>query len=142
MAESIISLLADLKEEDIGVLSTTLKANSVLKICEGHMKLNSHCFWAGREGKVRSRLQDQYKSDADVPFISELFKLCMQESNLVIRKQISFAVSRIFALYSQGPIAVVYLASDKESESSGLTVGTNFGKQNFRSYQIYLEQEN
>lgn len=127
--EAIISLLSDLKEEDIqsiGGLDVTLKANPILKLCSSHMTSNPHCFWTGREGKIKARSSNQYKSDADIPFISNLFRSCMLESNIAVRKRISFAVSRIFALYSQGPIAVVYLASDKESEPANLTVGTNF----------------
>ena len=117
--------------ESINALGNpTTKARQFLDFCRPHMTSELHCFWAGRQGKLKARESKEYKSDADVPFVSALFALCTalkdQGNPQSVVKLFAFAVSRLFASYSKGPTAVVFLASDKPSEPAGLTVGTNF----------------
>ena len=120
----------DVESIDEDAKHATPNAQAFLDFCSTRIVREPHCFWSGRTAKLRAQAAkpEQYRSDAEVPFVATLFRTCMSLECVSPqqRRQISFAISRVYALYSEGPHALVYLSSDKPTESAGLTVGTNF----------------
>lgn len=116
----------------------TSRAKQLYQLCQRwDLVKDHHCFWSGQLGKEKAcdkvkRSSYKFKTDADVWLISRLFKLCFQLPNSMQHKQPSYAISRMFAFYThENEVAHVYLATDKNSESSGITVGTNFWEAEF-----------
>jgi hypothetical protein len=104
----------------------TIKAEKFLEYSKQYMNYSAHCFWSGKEAKNKSKELKDFKSDADIPYISLLFKYIIENKNNIKNiKEISFMISKLFALYSKGPEVIICLSSDKKSESAGLTVNTN-----------------
>ena len=128
----IDSIFTDFTLDDVdsiqwNKLRITPRAQKFIDYCRPHMTYARHCFWSGKNAKIKCRENKAYLSDKDVPFIKELFELCniLRDQGKPYLKMFAFAVSRVFALYSKGPTAVIYLSSDKSTEPAGLTTGTN-----------------
>jgi len=93
---------------------------------------NYHCFWAGMKARQYLLSRHDVKTDYDYTILCVLFELCgmlRQECNDGQHSEhmtiVSYAISACYATLSTG-IVNVYISSDKQSESGGLTLGTNF----------------
>jgi len=93
-----------------------------------------HAFWTGmvaRQHCVVQRNQMSLWRDADCPFTSLLFDLCVavRESqggrHCAALTLISYAISRLYASMARGTVHV-FISSDKPTEPPGLTPGNNF----------------
>lgn len=115
-------IFLDFKLEDCESipLKPTAKALKFLVFAAEYMKYNNHCFWSGNNAKNKAHA---FISDKDVDFISLLFRFW---NTYNYDKTVSFAISRLYAMYSNLPEAIIFLSSDKPTEKTGLTMGTNF----------------
>lgn len=84
----------------------TPRAQQLYRLCQSwDIQKNRHCFWSGRLGKEKASDKVkgsgyEFKTDADIPILSRLFKLCFQLPNAMQHKQPSYAISRMFAFYT------------------------------------------
>jgi hypothetical protein len=120
-------MLLEINETDLNSVpyNPTILAQKFLNYSKQYMEYLPHCFWSGKEAKEKSKELLKFKSDADISYISLLFKYIGENKTIKNNKQISFLISKLFALYSKGPEVIISLSSDKKSEIPGLTVSTN-----------------
>ncbi|BBI30307.1 hypothetical protein QKT49_gp456 [Acanthamoeba castellanii medusavirus] len=89
------------------------------------------CFWSGMEARERARQKEDAITDDRCSLLSLLFSVCSKrrrENGGMHTKQetlFSFCISSAYAYFAHGT-AHVFLSSDKPSERTGLTTGTNF----------------
>ncbi|ALH06773.1 hypothetical protein PMV_075 [Port-miou virus] len=135
MEHTTLLLFSRLSQKDfvsVGTGQETKVALEFLQIFrenEPGIGTKEHRFWSGMEARKQKVVGTV--SDADYPFITYLFDLCQKErqrNNGKYSKQmtlVSFMISSCFAYFSRGT-AHVFLSSDKPTEETGLTTGTNF----------------
>lgn len=87
-------------------------------------------FWSGRIAQEKAFQETAGISDSRVPAISVMFDVCQSLQEIQGRYDayiliLSAAISRIFALHTQG-VVNVYLNSEKSSEAAGFTIPNNF----------------
>ena len=122
--------LNDIDIESIGTNHQTINASNAHEYVKKFMDLKNtnHTFWAGINARERAMIEPNYKTDNSYGIISLLFNFCSKLKtcgfDALQLTNISFAISRIYAAQTTG-IAKIFISSDKPSEKTGLTVGTN-----------------
>ena len=108
----------------LGEQKPSSNAQCFIRNATHYMKKEPHCFWSGRQARKKAYEQTLYICDNKVPFVSFLFERGKELKDPLIKQEFFFATSRIFALFSTS--AFVCLSSDKDAETPGFTIGTNF----------------
>ena len=121
--------------ESIGTSGQTTNATNAVSYINKYMNSTEshHCFWAGMNARERAMAEPEYKTDVSYNILNVLFNLCskLKTVNLLCDlTYISFAISKIYASQTTG-IAKIFISSDKPSEKTGYTVGTNLWEAEF-----------